>query len=87
MLPKYDELVNLVSFLSHRIDLLEKTDELSLNLREKDIIKFCTENRLNVDNPEFAAQVVVNLFEDYAYDFEIEDFDRVHDVLVENRPA
>ena len=46
MKPTYDELMYLVFFLAHRIDMLEKFDDLLLRVREKEVIAFCTENRL-----------------------------------------
>ena len=46
MKPTYNELMYLVFFLAHRIDMLDKTDDLLLNVREKEVIAFCTETRL-----------------------------------------
>ena len=43
--PTYQELVNLVQFLSHRIDMLDKLPDLYLNKREKEVIAFCEKNR------------------------------------------
>jgi hypothetical protein len=49
--PTFQELVNLVEFLSHRIDMLDKTQDLMiktqlmLSNREKEVIAFCDQNR------------------------------------------
>ena len=49
--PTFQELVNLVEFLSHRIDMLDKTQDLMikshlmLSNREKEVIAFCDKNR------------------------------------------
>ena len=49
--PTTQELVNLVEFLSHRIDMLDKTQDLMikshmmLSNREKEVIDFCEKNR------------------------------------------
>ncbi len=49
--PTTQELVNLVEFLSHRIDMLDKTQDLMikshmmLSNREKEVIAFCDKNR------------------------------------------
>lgn len=49
--PTFQELVNLVEFLSHRIDMLDKTQDLMiktqlmLSNREKEVIAFCDRNR------------------------------------------
>ena len=45
MQPTYSELLYLVHFLAHRIDMLDKLDALTLNVREKEIIAYCTANR------------------------------------------
>ena len=43
--PTYQELVNLVEFLSHRLQTLDQFERLDLNERENELIAFCADNR------------------------------------------
>jgi len=43
--PTFQELVNLVEFLSHRLNRIEQLEPLCLNEREKELIAFCAVNR------------------------------------------
>jgi len=43
--PTFQELVNLVEFLSQRLDKLDQFKPLCLSNREKEVIDFCEKNR------------------------------------------
>jgi len=43
--PTYQELVNLVQFLSYRLEKLDQFEPLCLNVAEKSAIDFCVKNR------------------------------------------
>jgi hypothetical protein len=43
--PTYQDLVNLVQFLSQRLQKLDQFEPLCLNVAEKNAIDFCIENR------------------------------------------
>jgi hypothetical protein len=43
--PTYQELVNLVQFLSRRLQKLDQLEPLCLNNTEKSAISFCVKNR------------------------------------------
>ena len=43
--PTYQELINLVQFLSQRLQKLDQFEPLCLNNTEKNAISFCIENR------------------------------------------
>jgi hypothetical protein len=44
--PTYEELLYLVFFLAKRIDMLDKSDDLTLSNLEKEVIAFCVKNRM-----------------------------------------
>jgi len=43
--PTYQELVNLVQFLSYRLEKLDQLEPLCLNVAEKSVIDYCIKNR------------------------------------------
>ena len=43
--PTFQELVNLVQFLSQRLQKLDQFEPLCLNAAEKSVIDFCVKNR------------------------------------------
>ena len=43
--PTFQELVNLVEFLSQRLQKLDQFEPLCLSNREKEVIAFCDQNR------------------------------------------
>jgi len=92
--PTYAQLVALVEYLSVPADY----ENLPLQDAPKAAIEYCIENRQShvfSDSTEFDTEEeldsvvdhVVELLEEYAYDFEIEQRDRIQDILSENSPA
>jgi len=92
--PTYAQLVALVEYLSVPADY----ENLPLQDAPKAAIEYCIENRQShvfSDSTEFdeqreidsAADDICELLEEYAYDFEIEQRDRIQDILSENSPA
>jgi len=43
--PTFQELVNLVQFLSYRLEKLDQLEPLCLNVAEKNAIDYCIKNR------------------------------------------
>ena len=43
--PTFQELINLVQFLSQRLQKLDQFEPLCLNVEEKNVIDFCVKNR------------------------------------------
>ena len=43
--PTFQELVNLVQFLSYRLEKLDQLEPLCLNVDEKNAIDYCIKNR------------------------------------------
>jgi hypothetical protein len=91
--PTYAQLVALVEYLS----VPAEYENLPLLDAPKAAIEYCIKNRQShvfSDSTEFDTEEeldsvvdhVVELLEEYAYDFEIEQRDRIQDILSENQP-
>ena len=92
--PTYAQLVAIVEYLSVVADY----ENLPLQDAPKAAIKYCIENRQShvfSDSTEFDTEEeldsvvdhVVELLEEYAYDFDWDQRDRISTVLSENSPA
>ena len=91
--PTYAQLVALVEYLSVPADY----ENLPLLDAPKAAIKYCIENRQShifSDSTEFdeqreidsAADDICELLQEYAYDFDDDQRDRIAEVLSENQP-
>ena len=92
--PTYAQLVALVEYLS----VPAEYENLPLLDEPKAAIEYCIENRQShvfSDSTEFdeqreidsAADDICELLEEYAYDFDWDQRDRISEVLSENSPA
>jgi len=92
--PTYAQLVALVEYLS----VPAEYEKLSLLAAPKAAIEYCIKNRQSnifSDSTEFDTEEeldsvvdhVVELLEEYAYDFDWDQRDRISTVLSENSPA
>ena len=92
--PTYAQLVTLVEYLS----VVDDYENLPLQDAPKAAIEYCIENRQShvfSDSTEFDTEEeldsvvdhVVELLEEYAYDFDWDQRDRISTVLSENSPA
>ncbi len=93
MKPTYDQLVALVQYLSYHADY----EILPLQDKPKSAIEYCIKNRKShpfsekteFDTEEQLDSVVdhiVELLDEYAYDFDYDQRDRISTVLSENQP-
>ena len=93
MKPTYDQLVALVQYLSYHADY----EILPLQDKPKSAIEYCIKNRKShpfsekteFDTEEQLDSVVdhiVELLDEYAYDFDWDQRDRISDALANNQP-
>ena len=91
--PTYAQLVVLVEYLS----VPAEYEKLSLLAAPKAAIEYCIKNRKSnifSDTTEFdeqweidsAAEDICELLQEYAYDFDEDQRDRIQDILSENQP-
>jgi len=87
--PTYTQLLSLVQYLAVRADY----ENLPLRDEPKSAIQFCldkpTINAFDFDDEKTLESVVsdiVELLQEYAYDFDYDQRDRISEVLNENSP-
>ena len=87
--PTYTQLLSLVQYLAVRANY----ENLPLRDEPKSAIQFCLEkptiNAFDFDDEktlESVADDIVELLQEYAYNFEYEQRDRISEVLSENAP-
>lgn len=91
--PTYDQLVALVQYLSVPADY----ENLPLLDKPKSAIEYCIKNRKShpfSEKTEFdteeeldsVADHIVELLDEYAYDFDWDQRDRISDALANNQP-